>query len=169
MAKVAKVARVANVARGALLALLALSGCGSSSAGSSGSSASGASASGAATADAGAAPFEMAIGLSADDGHRLHKEDVFAVIRARQATFLACFEAEATWDPKLAGTIRVRFRIEPAGQVSSASIVDSTLPNAGVEQCLVAEVRKLAFPAIQSTRPTEIVFPFVFRAQAAAP
>lgn len=87
--------------------------------------------------------------------------DVQAVFRANAKTFRKCYEAALPKNPTLAGKVNIKFTIKPDGKVEDAKDEGSTLPSAGVVNCVVTAFQKLKFPAVKDASTT-IVYPLVF-------
>jgi hypothetical protein len=102
------------------------------------------------------------IGGGEGDFDGLTKEQVMKVILARKTMFQACFEKELQRLPNLSGTIKISWRIDAGGAVTSAKLASSTMGNASVESCLVRRVKDLKFPASADGRDTNVTFPFGF-------
>jgi hypothetical protein len=60
--------------------------------------------------------------------------------------FRACYEVGLQDNPSLAGRVVVRFRIDSAGNVSSAYNAGSSLPGWVVIGCMVRVLYRLPFP-----------------------
>jgi TonB family protein len=76
----------------------------------------------------------------------LGKDEIQKVIRQHNPQVQGCYERELANAPRLAGDLTVRFTISPAGGVTASEVVQSHGPNAGLEQCVAAELRTWAFP-----------------------
>lgn len=103
----------------------------------------------------GATVFEREVTTKRSDA------DVQAVFRANAKTFRKCYEAALPKNPGLAGKVNVRFTITPDGKVDDAKDEGSTLPSAGVVNCVITAFQKLKFPAVKGASTT-IVYPLVF-------
>jgi TonB family protein len=91
----------------------------------------------------------------------LAPEQIRNVVVAHAAELRRCYDAELAHDSNLKGTITVGWRITPAGKVESATVKQSTMNNARVEQCVVRVVGTFQFAPAQS--PTNIAaYPFKF-------
>ncbi len=75
-----------------------------------------------------------------------------------------CYEVELNRQPSLAGKVSVSFTIDPAGAVSDASVLQSTLSSPGVEQCILTRVRRWKFPEPKGGGVCVINYPWVFKA-----
>ncbi len=75
-----------------------------------------------------------------------------------------CYEVELNKEPSLAGKVSVSFSIDPSGVVGEASVFQSTLGNANVEQCLLSRIRRWKFPEPKGGGVCIINYPWVFRA-----
>lgn len=79
-----------------------------------------------------------------------------------------CYEVELNRQPSLAGKVSVSFTIDPAGAVSDATVLQSTLSSPGVEQCILARVRRWKFPEPKGGGVCVINYPWVFKAAGGA-
>jgi len=105
----------------------------------------------------GATMFERDITTKRSDA------DVQAVLHTNTKTFRKCYEAALPKNPGLAGRVNVRFTIRPDGKVENAKDEGSTLPSAGVINCVIVAFEKLKFPAVKDASTT-IVYPLLFDA-----
>jgi TonB family protein len=75
-----------------------------------------------------------------------------------------CYEKEINAEnPDLAGRVSVRWVIGASGQVTSAGVASTSLRNAAVESCVVAVIKRIAFPPVKGGGVAEVTYPFVFR------
>lgn len=103
----------------------------------------------------GATVFEREITAKRSD------QEVQAVLHENTKTIRKCYQAALPKNPALAGRVNVRFTIRPDGKVENAKDEQSSLPSAGVVNCVLLAVGKLKFPAVKDATTT-IVYPFVF-------
>ena len=96
-------------------------------------------------------PLEMVCdGVSSEEQSRrgwLDQKLIQRVLREHLDEFRYCGQRELEISPELSGTVVVKFIISPTGAVCASAIEKSTVPNAAVDLCLVARLRKLTFPA----------------------
>lgn len=99
-------------------------------------------------------PVEREEGLTADKIH--------AAIRLNAKAFKHCYERELTRNPAAAagGKIVVRFTIDRRGLVTTARIESSTTKVRALDECVVAQLRKVTFPASEGS--STVTYPFVF-------
>jgi len=90
----------------------------------------------------------------------LSADDVRRVVVARSDSLRQCYQREAQQSRNLAGVVTATWLVEPAGNVTKATISDSTLHNPTVEGCVLREVKGLRFPLGASV--STIVWPFRF-------
>jgi hypothetical protein len=91
----------------------------------------------------------------------LSPEQIRRVVLAHMGALRACYETEAQRNPNLRGGVTVGWQIDPAGSVSTASVVSTTLSNPRVEGCVVRQVKSWHFPT--SETPTTVAsYPFKF-------
>ncbi len=76
----------------------------------------------------------------------------------------ACYERELASDPKLAGTLRAKFSINPAGKVSRAT---ATGLSATLETCVASALTAIRF--LDGRGDVDVTYLLVFRLEPAAP
>jgi TonB family protein len=86
------------------------------------------------------------------------REGVHRVVRAHTGAVKYCYEKELISKPDIAGKVTTHFVIDKNGVVTEATITDSTLGDAAVEECLLRQIRSWHFPA----RATSVTYPFRF-------
>jgi hypothetical protein len=93
-------------------------------------------------------------GFQANDAqHRERKprelgpEAINDAVRAARDRLFDCYRERVREVPGLRGRVTVRWRVAQAGFVESAELVDSTIGDRVLEECLVEEARGLVFPA----------------------
>lgn len=91
------------------------------------------------------------------------RAEVQRVVRSHQGELAACYEAGRQFNPNLFGRVTVRFVIGARGQVSSATMLSSSLGNNRTETCLLQAIRQWEFPAPKNGADVSIVYPFVFK------
>ncbi|MEZ4336716.1 MAG: AgmX/PglI C-terminal domain-containing protein [Sandaracinaceae bacterium] len=82
------------------------------------------------------------------------------VIRRHINEVRFCYEQQLNQQPGLAGRVTVSFVIGPTGTVQTASVAQTTLNNAIVEQCIAQAVRRWTFPAPQGGGIVAVNYPF---------
>lgn len=78
---------------------------------------------------------------------RLPTEVIQRFVRQHFAYFRLCYEKGLQGEPRLEGTIGVRFTIEPDGSVSGVGTSESTMPDKNVVTCVSRDFAGLRFPA----------------------
>lgn len=91
-------------------------------------------------------------------GH-LPREVIQKVVRARMASFRACYEEGLKKNPKLAGRVVTRFVIDTSGKVDSAAAIGDF--DGDVKQCVAAAAKELTFPPPEGG-PVTVAYPIVF-------
>lgn len=84
-------------------------------------------------------------------------------VMAHARELRACYEAVPRATP---GTVTVAWEIDPTGTVHNAHIVKTTIANAAVGNCVVAQVDDWKFEAI-GVHVTVTSYPFTFGSQPA--
>ena len=95
------------------------------------------------------------------EGPHPKQEIVPRIIRRHFDEVKSCYDQELSRQPALAGRIDVQFTIAPSGQISEASVRQSTLGNAYVESCIVAALRRWEFPKPLDHHPVIVSYPFI--------
>ena len=91
----------------------------------------------------------------------LTAKEIQKVMKARKGLIRACYQAELSRDPELAGKLVISFRITKTGKVRDVEIVKkkSSLRNDRVESCVERQISRLRFPAKGKAK---VVYPFIF-------
>ncbi|MCA9529775.1 MAG: AgmX/PglI C-terminal domain-containing protein [Myxococcales bacterium] len=91
----------------------------------------------------------------------LSKEVIRRVIQRHRNEVRFCYEQQLNARPDLEGRVLTRFIISPTGTVQAATIAESTLRNANVEQCIARAVERWTFPAPEGGGIVVVTYPFV--------
>lgn len=91
----------------------------------------------------------------------LTAEAIHRLIGAEAADLRRCYERARAEHPALAGTLVLELTITADGTVRSAEVVESTLDDALVTDCIAAEVRLWHFPS--SAGEVHVRYPFALR------
>ncbi|HJZ86450.1 MAG TPA: AgmX/PglI C-terminal domain-containing protein [Polyangia bacterium] len=97
-----------------------------------------------------------------DTDGSLSREQINRVVMAHKAAIRYCYEKELQRLPHLAGKIDLYWVILPDGSVQKANISSSTMGNAGVEGCMVRQVKQWQFPKSEGQTVVQR-YPFVFK------
>jgi TonB family protein len=81
--------------------------------------------------------------ISARDNIR--SEEIALVITNHNDAIEHCYKRESTINPNLNGEVAVTFTISYSGRVSNLQIVESTLRNKRVENCITSRIRGWRF------------------------
>jgi hypothetical protein len=77
-------------------------------------------------------------------------EVIDAIINQNKASVEYCYQSQLKLDPNLRGEILLNFDILPNGKVGAVKILNTTLNNSKVEQCIIKSVRRWVFTALTS-------------------
>lgn len=91
----------------------------------------------------------------------LPPEVVRRIVRQNLGRFRSCYEAALTTDPTVSGTIVARYVIGNDGAVGSSANAGSTAPDPALVACVLAGLRRLAFPS-PSGGPLSVTQTFYF-------
>lgn len=91
----------------------------------------------------------------------LSRRDVESVVRNGYADVQACERMHHRKGTE-AGHVVVRWRVSVEGRVSDARVLQSTLAESRLEECLVGAVSAWGFPAPRDGRVVTIEYPFRF-------
>jgi outer membrane biosynthesis protein TonB len=88
------------------------------------------------------------------------------VIKRSMGQIKACYERELKTNPDLAGKVSVSWVISPEGKAQEVSVVENTMGNNEVGNCVAKVIGRIPFPAPPDGAEVEIPgYPFVFAAQ----
>lgn len=103
------------------------------------------------------------LGALADVDGELDAAEIRRVVQRNLGAIKLCYDQELRRNPRLAGKITVEVGVTPTGTVSSASVVETSMGNKTVEDCITRTIKRWRFP-----RPKEgdVIFsyPFIFEA-----
>jgi TonB family protein len=93
----------------------------------------------------------------------LSRDVINRIIQRHYNEVKYCYEKELTRDPALYGKVAITFVIDGEGGVSDAFVKETSLANEPVESCIVAHVRRWAFPAPEGGSTVQVTYPYVFK------
>jgi len=93
----------------------------------------------------------------------LSQATVVQVIDRRRAQAKYCYDSELTRNPNLGGKITVKFEIGASGAVTRARVLDSTMGDSKVEQCLLRVVHRMRFPPCKGGGTASVTYPWLFK------
>jgi len=74
-----------------------------------------------------------------------------------------CYSNELGRSPNLYGKITVTFIIGANGRVSEADVLQTTMNDTNVEQCVLRTMRRIRFPKPKGGGEVIVTYPFMFR------
>ncbi len=89
------------------------------------------------------------------------KGDISKNVRARAASLRACYETQLMSKPDLAGKITVQWTINGEGKVQNDKVVDDSMKNSAVTDCVQRTIRRISFMKPEAG-VCVIQWPFVF-------
>lgn len=92
---------------------------------------------------------------------KLPPEVIQRIIRQNFGRYRLCYENGLRTNPKLGGTVKVKFTITRAGDVSQPSDSGSDLPDKAVVACVVKGFANLSFPQPEGG-VVVVVYPIIF-------
>jgi hypothetical protein len=92
---------------------------------------------------------------------KLPPEVIQRIIRQNFGRFRLCYENGLRTNPKLGGTVKVKFTITNAGAVSQPADSGSDLPDKAVVACVVKGFANLSFPQPEGG-VVVVVYPIIF-------
>jgi tRNA A-37 threonylcarbamoyl transferase component Bud32 len=93
----------------------------------------------------------------------LDKEVIQKFIRKHMSEVKWCYEQALRQDPTVNGKVLISFVISPLGHVLQTKIKETTMHNAGVEECLRAKVMRWKFPEPKGGGIVVVNYPFIFK------
>ena len=100
-----------------------------------------------------------------DTAGKLSKESIAGVVRKKLTGIKFCYNQELAKNPNLQGKVVVKFNIVGEGDegvVKDIEIVESTIGNTSVEDCMRRNISRWKFPVPEGGGVVNIVYPFVF-------
>ncbi len=91
-----------------------------------------------------------------------YREVIRQAILRHSEQIRTCYEIQLTKHPKLAGKVVVSFVISPEGRVAAPEVVESTVGNAELENCVTDRVRTWRFPKPTGGAAIVVTYPFIF-------
>lgn len=93
----------------------------------------------------------------------LDVDDFDAALAAQIERVRTCYQEGLRVQPDLAGIVKLRFVINGAGSVTSATAWESSLDDAGVESCIEHALLGLRFPEPRGGSVVIVRYPFDLR------
>ena len=93
----------------------------------------------------------------------LSKREIQAVVRASFVDVRRCYEDVLLAWPGVAGSVVVRFGIDPSGDVEGTVVVSNSTGVHPLECCIAAIVRRWRFRAPDGGGPVIVTYPFILR------
>lgn len=90
-------------------------------------------------------------------------------IRKSFPTIRSCYEKSASFRKKIMGRILVSFRIEERGNVTEASVAETSFREKNLHICILEKVKDIQFPPPVGGGYVDVSYPFHFRVQSKAP
>lgn len=95
----------------------------------------------------------------------IDKEGIRRVVRANQREIQACYEKALNQDPGLSGKVVLEWEIGDRGRVGKVRVLNSSLGNRSVENCMMSALKRWTFPEPPPDQIAVVAFPFVFMSQ----
>jgi TonB family protein len=109
----------------------------------------------------GRSPTKITSGRTVIEGG-LDREVIARIVRRHQNEIRYCYERELQRDPNLHGRVAVLWIIDGTGAVAQASIADSSMGNANVENCMLTRIRRWRFPEPRGGGIVRVTYPWIF-------
>ncbi|MES3037586.1 MAG: AgmX/PglI C-terminal domain-containing protein [Bdellovibrionota bacterium] len=93
----------------------------------------------------------------------LDRNEIAAVIRRHESEVRFCYEQGLQTKPKLNGRLSMKFMIGPKGSVTLAQVMNSSLGNIPVENCIRDRLKTWNFPQPQGGVTVKVSYPFILR------
>lgn len=92
----------------------------------------------------------------------LTREQVESVVRRNSGQLLFCYEKALQSQRDLRGRVSTSWVVGPAGQVTTAKVVSTSLRNKQVENCVIASIKGWKFPRPVGGVHVDVSYPFDF-------
>lgn len=100
-------------------------------------------------------------GAAIEEG--LTKDEVGEVIHKHISEVRYCYESAMVRSPDVEGKLIVNFTIAHAGNVKTAEVKTSTLPDAKLDDCILRRLVTWNFPQTKGGVDVAITYPFIFK------
>ena len=94
----------------------------------------------------------------------INTTELSQLIQKQHQSVRRCYESQLKRNPKLTGSMDVRFKITHWGRVGKTKITNNALSNRKVKRCVVKAIRKWRFPFTRKGGVT-IELPLLFKPQ----
>jgi TonB family protein len=92
----------------------------------------------------------------------LDEERISDVVNTNRRQIRDCYDAALARKPGLVGNVLVKFVISEAGSVSSAKVMEDSVGDPLLGECVVATVRRWIFPMPRGGGVVLVKYPFTF-------
>jgi len=94
----------------------------------------------------------------------LDRAEVLKVVNEHMGAVRNCYERALLARPDLEGKLSIEWVVGANGAVTTARLASSSMPEAVVASCILADLRRWTFPKPSGGRAVTVVFPFIFNA-----
>ncbi|MDP2344601.1 MAG: AgmX/PglI C-terminal domain-containing protein [Deltaproteobacteria bacterium] len=95
----------------------------------------------------------------------LDREEIQRVINRAMGRLRYCYEKELNTHQDLEGKVTPQWTIGGTGDVMAASMMQTTMGNRNVDECVLRVIRQLKFPAPRGAGVVHVTYPFIFSAR----
>lgn len=92
----------------------------------------------------------------------LPKEKIIKVLKEHKDAIKSCYSVQQEMKPELEGSVTMRWKIYPEGEVQGVEVAEATLEDKDVQTCLKGEIASWTFQKPKGGVVT-VTFPFQFR------
>lgn len=92
----------------------------------------------------------------------LPQDKIIKVVEKNKAGIKACYESAKLRKPDIEGSITMRWKVYPEGNVESCEVAESTLEDKDIGDCMAGEIKNWTFPKPKGGVVT-VRFPFNFK------
>jgi hypothetical protein len=92
----------------------------------------------------------------------LDRDVIDNIVKRRQDRIRLCYERQLNFSPGLSGKVTISFSIGAQGQVIKDDIIEDTMKNSAIDNCIRAEVKSWTFPKPSGGAQVNVDYPFVF-------
>jgi len=92
----------------------------------------------------------------------LPQDKIMKVVEKNKAGIKACYESAKLRKPDIEGSITLRWKVFPEGNVESCEVAESTMDDKDIGECIAGEIKNWTFPKPKGGVVT-VKFPFNFK------
>ncbi len=100
--------------------------------------------------------------ISKKDQVSCKREDIQSVVYNNISSIRYCYDKEVVNNPSLKGSVKVSWEISSEGRAIKIKIVEDTMQNKRIENCIKRTISRLEFKKTIGSESCKVIYPFTF-------